>query len=55
MNTVTIYADQEDAENLAIILVRSENTFTAEKYDHDNDRGYLFTVIEREEDDNEDL
>lgn len=51
MNIVTIYADQEDAEKLAIILIRSENNFTAEKYDHDNDHGYLFTVTEREQDD----
>lgn len=50
MNTVTIYADQEDAENLAIILIRSGNSFNAEKYDHDNDHGFLFTVYEEDKD-----
>ena len=51
MNIVTIYADCEDAEKLAVILLKSENSFSVERCDDGNDHGYLFTVTEREEDD----
>lgn len=48
MNTVTIYTNREDAEQLAVILLRAEVTFTVELY-RDADKGesgFLFTVTE---------
>lgn len=49
MNIVTIYANNEDAEKLAVILIRAEVRFSVERYDDEQDHGYLFTVSEREE------
>ena len=48
MNTVTIYTNREDAEQLAVILLRAEVNYNVEFYqDHDkNEIGFLFTVTE---------
>ena len=53
MNTVTIYTNREDAEKLAVILLRSEAPYSVELcQDHDKgESGFLFTVSESEEED----
>lgn len=50
MNIVTIYADNDDAENLAVILLRAEVRYSVERYDDDTDHGFLFTVYEEDKD-----
>ena len=47
MHTVSIYADREDAEKLAVILLRAEVSFYVE---HCCDGGFMFTVSENSED-----
>lgn len=49
MNTVPVFTNYEDAEKLAIILIRAEVDYEVEKYDDDTDHGFLFTLIERGE------
>jgi hypothetical protein len=46
MNTVTIFTNKEDAEKLAVILLRSENTFHVELYEGEDGSGFLFTISE---------
>lgn len=48
MHTVRIYTDKNDAEKLAVILLRSEVNFYVE---HCCDDGFMFTVSENSEDD----
>lgn len=51
MRTVTIYTNSEDAESLAVILLRAEVTYSVEKCNADGEYGYLFTVWNSQEDD----
>ena len=51
MNVVTLFANSEDSEQLAKILIRAEVNFSCEVYKNaeDGEYGYLFTVSEQDD------
>ena len=44
MNITTIFVNNEDAENLAVILIRAEKNFYVEKCLSVDGNGFLFTI-----------